>query len=675
MTVGAVYLLGVLLTLTAGALVCVFFSRWPRVAGWMAVVVVAVALSFAIAMAFAVATAGVPAQASLMRLPFIASSLTLYADNLSALFVVAVLFVGLWAIVFSVEYMPKTEGERAGSFYPIPLLLLLGMCGVVTVSDLLFFLVAWEFMSLPAYLLVIFNHERPENLRAGLKYFILTHIGNFGMFIAVLLLYSHVHSFAFGDMRIALSDLAEQKPWLVHLVLGLFALAFATKAGLFPTGDWLPDAHPAAPSSGSALLSGVMIKMGAYGILRIFFWLLPVEGVPAAWLVGWGLVLATWGAVSIFLGSSAAIACNDSKRLLAYSSVSQSGYIFLGMGIALTVIRTLPAVAGLALVAALVHVLVDAVQKAALFLTAGSVLYRTGTRALDELGGLEDQMPATALTAVAGAISLAGLPLTGAFVSKWLLVQSALWSGHSQPVLLAYAIVALLGSVLAVGYGLKYVGAAFLGPRSKLVGQVEEGEVPASMGFAQMMLAACSFIIGLVPAMAIGPVLAALPDTLDTVAPQLFAEVSIGQLSPGAMVTGNSAYAPLWIAGLAVIAVLGAWVWSRSGRAPVRDVPGWACGEELAPDELRPRASGYYWAVVEFLGRVYPQVGLPRIELPDEPVPALDIDRWGFGRVAAWFRAAARAIGRWHSGLTQHYVVWQIVGLIVVVLIVLAVTR
>jgi hydrogenase-4 component B len=662
--------------LAAGAVTTLLFSRWARLAGWMAVVFVLVALCFCIGMAAQLSVEGAPLEGTLAHVPFFGSSVSLYVDHLSLILLFVVLFVGLWAAMFSVEYLPKVAKEEgAAAFYPPLMLFLLGMCAVVSVSDVLCFLVAWEFMSLPAYLLVIYERHRPENLRAGLKYFILTHIGNLGMFVAALILYREAGSFAFGDMQVALGRMAETQPVLVNLVLALFALAFATKAGLFPTGDWLPDAHPAAPSSVSALLSGVMIKMGPYGILRVFFWLLTADAVPQGWLVAWGLVLATWGAASILLGSSAAVVCNDSKRLLAYSSISQSGYIFLGIGTALVALPTAPGLVALALIASMFHIVADAAHKSALFLTAGSVLYRAGTRDMNQLGGLESRMPMTTLAALGGTLSLAGLPFTGAFVSKWLLVQTALWVGLKHPLLLAYAIIALLGSVLAVGYGLKYAGAIFLGPESRLVASIEENEVPSSMHVAQAVLTICCFLIGLAPVLLIEQIIQALPGALEQAGMKAFGDLSLLQLVPAGQGYPGAAYAPALLAGLFVVGMIGAWLWSRSGAAPVREVAGWVCGEELAPDEVRPRASGYFWAVSHFLARVYPQMGLPRITIAERPSAALDVDRWGFGRVAGWCRTLADEVGRWHSGLTQHYVLWQVVGLLVVAIVVLAMAR
>ncbi|MBC7288903.1 MAG: hypothetical protein H5T86_12875, partial [Armatimonadetes bacterium] len=429
------YLMALLLCLLSGAAVTALFSRTPRLAGWLSVAFVLVALLLAKGIGAHMYMGGGPVAGQLFEIPLLGSALVFHVDDLSLLLLVAILFVGLWAAVFSVEYVPHIKDGQPAVFYPLFLLFLLGMCLVVTVWDLLFFVLAWEFMSLPAYLLVAYEYRRPENLRAALKYFILTHIGNLGMFIGALIIFSRTSSFSFPDAQSMLAQLSQSHPWLTNLILALFVLAFATKAGLFPTGDWLPDAHPAAPSSVSAMLSGVMIKMGPYGVLRLFFWVLAARAVPENWLVAWGLVLATWGAVSILLGSSAALACNDSKRLLAYSSISQSGYIFLGIGVALAALRSAPLVGAVALVGSLFHIVADALHKSTLFLTAGSVLYKTGERDLNKLGGLERYMPGTALAALASGMSLAGLPLTAAFVSKWMLVQSTLAAGERHAVL------------------------------------------------------------------------------------------------------------------------------------------------------------------------------------------------------------------------------------------------
>ena len=675
MTPAVACAVGILAVLAGGMALTLVLERSYRLAYGIAVATLLAGFGLAVCLAVKVVADGVPAQATLAELPAFKGTVSLYADRLTLLLVLMLLFVGSLSAVFSFRYIRALRRRPAGRFYSVFLLLVLSMGAVLLAGDLLMFFAAWELMSLPAFLLIMHEDRRPEKVRAGMKYLILNGVGGIGMLLAVLMIYPHADSFSFADTRQALGAMMVAQPWLANLVLALMTLAFATKAGLFPTGDWLPDAHGEAPAPVSVLLSGIMIKLGAYGALRVFLWLLPAEAMPPGWLLAWGMVLATWGAASIMLGSSAAVVSNHSKRLLAYSSVSQSGYIFLGLGVGVAALHLAPTVATLALIGCGVHIMVDALHKSALFMVSGSVAYRTGTEDINRLGGLEGRMPVTTLTAAAGVLSLAGLPFTGAFVSKWLIIQSTLWMGREHALFLAYVVVALLGSVLAVAYGLKYVGAIFLGPESELVSRVEEGEVPRHMGVPPALLVACSFVVGLVPVVLIGPVIRALPAPLAAIGPRAFGQVSLAGLVPLVGGSPAAAFSPLWLVALLALVVVGAWLWSRSGGAAVRATEGWACGEQLLPDELRPRAAGYFWALSSYLARIYSQIGLPTFAAPQQPWDSLESDRWAFDRVSRLGWALAHRIARLQTGVAQHYVLWQLLGALIIAAIVLLVAR
>ena len=204
-------------------------------------------------------------------------------------------------------------------------------------------------------------------------------------------------------------------------------LGFLVKAGGFPFGMWwLPDAHPAAPSPVSALLSGAMIKLGLYGILRVFLSLMP----PGPWLLPWGFVIATFGTLSLFFGTMAALVQLDSKRLLAYHSIGQVGYMLLGFGLGLALLERDPALAAVAIVAGLFHLLNHACFKGLLFLNAGMFEVVTGERDLNRLGGLNKVVPLTAACTIVASLSIAGLPPFNGFSSKWLLYHASVWSGR-----------------------------------------------------------------------------------------------------------------------------------------------------------------------------------------------------------------------------------------------------
>jgi len=664
--------------LVVGAVIAYGLSSWRKLCGWFSVAVTAVAFLMSLYLSVTVAASSTPLSAASWRLGAVGASLTYYVDGLSALLTVLVLLLGLLCAIYSVRYLERVEGSRIVGFYPPFLLFLAGMCGVLCISDWFFFLVAWEFMSLPAYVLIVFEKERPEALRAGLKYFVMTHIGNLGLFVGVLILYklsSPEGTFEFGAISNALGGLVATRPVLACLVLGLMTLGFMTKAGVFPMGDWVPDAQPAAPTPVSAMMAGIMEKLGAYGVMRVFLWMLVAADAPGSWFLGWGIVLASFGALSAFIGSAAAVKENDAKRLLAYSSIGQIGYIFLAIGISVAFVKINPTLSALAFVAGLLHIVADAFHKALLFLTTGSVLYRTGTRDLNKLGDLIHRMPATAIAAVVGALSVAGIPLTGAFVSKWLLLQSALFGGRESAVFAAYAVVALFASVLALAYGLKLVAATFLGQPSRLVREIEPREVPVTMRLPQWALGLLCLLVGLFPATALAVCRLAVPAALTTGASHALAGVNVLSVTTtlGPM-TGGS-FAPLWVLVLFGFLLLVCWGISRAGKAPVRMVEGWACGEVLDPEHLRYKASAYFWVFTEYFANVYPKVTVPKLQVSETTPPVLDVDRWAFGPIGRFCKRIAAALSTVHTGLPQTYMLWQSIGAGLVLLILWLVWR
>lgn len=674
MTPAMVYALTMMGVLAAGVLLTLVLARRHRDAARVAGVVNLMALALGLGLAVEV-TRGGTAEASLALLTAFKSSVTLRADGFALLLLLTLLFVALWAVLFSTRYMPSVRTRAVGRYYPAFLLMVLSAAAVLLAGDLLLLFIAWEFISLPAFLLIVHQDRRTESVRAGINYLVLNGVGGLALLTALLIIYPHTESYSFGDVQAALRALVVTRPWLVNLIIGLLMLPFGTKAGLFPTGDWAPAAYSAATCPAAALLSGVVSKLGPYAALRTLLWVLPVDVMPVGWLEYWGMALGVWGAASILLGSSAAVVADDSKRLLAFSSVSQSGYMFMAIGVALAALNRAPTVANLALIGCCVHMVADALAKGALFLVTGSVGFRTATNDLNKLGGLESQMPRTTLVAVAGAASLAGLPLTGAFVSKWLIIQSALWLGPAHAVFLACVVVALLGSVLAVAYGLKFVGTIFLGPQSKLVALVQGGEAPGWMGVTPAVLAAGSYVIGLLPALLIRPIVTSLPAAPGRFAAQALSEVSVLRIVPMSGATPAGALSPLWLLGLLAVGVAAAWGWSRSGGAPVRASETWACGELVAADEMRPRGAGYFWALSRYLARVYTQIGLPTFASGQQRWQTLESDRWGFERLSGGLWAVARGLARLQSGLVQHYVLWQLLGAIIIALVVLLASR
>ncbi|MCP4022269.1 MAG: hydrogenase, partial [Desulfobacteraceae bacterium] len=310
-------------------------------------------------------------------------SLVFKIDALSSFFLVAIFTVSLLSAIYSFHYMDDTEKPvKSAVNYFFFSILISTMALVVTANNMIAFMLSWELMSLSSFFLVIYNHQSPENRKAGYLYFVFSHVGAMFILAAFALMYGATGNFDFGSMD-ALSE-------TVKILVFIFAfIGFGSKAGVFPFHVWLPHAHPAAPSHISALMSGVMIKTGIYGIIRIYA-LLDVHTAL------FGNIVLIAGAVSGILGVVYALGQSDVKRLLAYSSVENIGIILIGLGIGMIgVASNNPVMAVLGFSGGLFHILNHAVFKSLLFMGAGMVLHKTGTRSIEALVGLLKNMKIT----------------------------------------------------------------------------------------------------------------------------------------------------------------------------------------------------------------------------------------------------------------------------------------
>jgi hydrogenase-4 component B len=421
-------------------------------------------------------------------------SWTVRLDPISAYFGLALGLVAACASIFSFGYLRDWEGRKSigilGFFYNI---LLLSLTLVFTASNAFFFLVAWEVMALAAYCLVSFEHREEETRKAGILFLIMSHAGTGLLLLGFLMLAS-----AGGDLRFqTFHQLASQlPPWEQGTVFVLFFLGFGVKAGIIPLHVWLPAAHSVAPSNISALMSGIVLKAGIYGLARVFF---DFFDVTPLW--GGTVVLAA-GVVSALIGVLYALMEHDLKRLLAYHSIENIGIILIGFGAAL-MFHTLgyANLAALALIAGLYHTLNHAIFKSLLFLGAGSVLHATGTRNMEKMGGLIRRMPTTALYFLIGAVAISGLPPLNGFISEWLTYQ-ALLAGFGTTQSLTRVMFPLAGALLALTAALaaacfvKAFGITFLAlPRSEEVANAHEASSSMKLGMA--FLAAGCVALGL----------------------------------------------------------------------------------------------------------------------------------------------------------------------------------
>ncbi|WP_440946726.1 proton-conducting transporter transmembrane domain-containing protein [Methanosarcina sp. T3] len=400
---------------------------------------------------------------------------TLAADRLSAGFILLIAAVVPGVSIYSVEYVEHAKSEaRKNLQTALTNLFILAMLMVVLAGNMVGFLIFWEIMSLSSLLLVLHDYSSEENKKAGFFYFVMTNISTAFLFLGFISLFRLTGSAEFGPLEYSASELA--LPFL-----SLF-IGFGVKAGLVPFHKWLPYAHPAAPSSVSALMSGVMLKVAVYGFLRF---LLSVS-TPELW---WGVLILTAGSLSALFGVIYALKENDIKRLLAYSSIENIGIIFTGIGLyAIFRVEGLESLALLSLVGACFHAFNHALFKSLLFLCAGSVVHATGTRKIEAFGGLVKSMPVTSALFMIGSVSIAALPPTNGFASEFLLYQAFFQSfAVTDPLLTVFLIIALssfaLTGALAAALFVKLFGITCLAmPRSEKSRLAEEVQKPMLTG-------------------------------------------------------------------------------------------------------------------------------------------------------------------------------------------------
>jgi hydrogenase-4 component B len=378
------------------------------------------------------------------------------SDPLSAFFLAVIFLISFFAGLYGHGYVKgQPKLIKSVPFFP---LLVAAMAGVVVSRDGFSFLIIWEIMSLVSFFLVVSEHENKDVQYAGWVYLIATHLATAFLMAFFVIMAKSGGSMMFRDF--ALPGLVT--PFMAGLLFVFAVIGFGTKAGIFPLHIWLPRAHPAAPSFISAIMSGVMIKTGIYGILRT----ISFFGEPPAW---WGILLIVIGVVSAVMGVLYALLQHDLKRLLAYHSVENIGIIVTGIGIGLLgVSKGDPLVVTLGFGGAIFHVLNHAVFKGLLFLGAGSIVHATHTLAIDRLGGLLKKLPVTGVAFLVAAMSICGLPPFNGFISEWLIYMglfggATAFSGHA----ILLSVVGILGIAFAGGLAVacftKVFGVVFLG--------------------------------------------------------------------------------------------------------------------------------------------------------------------------------------------------------------------
>jgi hydrogenase-4 component B len=405
-------------------------------------------------------------------------------DGLSAVFLVLLGAASAGISIFAAGYFRRGEGTAPGLMCLQYHMFLASMGFVLLADDAYAFMLAWETMALSSYFLVTTQHQIAEIRKAGFLYLVMAHLGAIAILLSFGILQGGSWHFTFDAMRAA--HLGSPGATIAFC---LALIGFGTKAGLVPLHVWLPEAHPAAPSPVSALMSGIMLETALYGMIRVSFDLL---GLPLWW---WGLLPLSLGLFSALYGVVFAAAQTDMKRLLAYSSIENMGIMFTGLGLAIVFAGAdMRATAALTLIAVMYHAMNHAFMKSLLFLGTGAVLHATGERNLGHLGGLIHRMPWVAWLTLIGVLAIAGLPPLNGFVSEWLLLQSFLFA-YKVPHPFINMLLPLGAALLALAAALagyvmvKFFGVIFLGqPREPSLQHSHDAGFAERLGLAWLAL-------------------------------------------------------------------------------------------------------------------------------------------------------------------------------------------
>jgi len=617
--------------------------------------VVGLALAFAAGYAIRLPPTSEVLPLGLPNLPF-----HLRLDALSAFFLLLLGSAGAAISLFSAGYFRSRHGTPPGLIAFQYHAFLAAMALVMVADDAYVFMVAWESMALASFFLVTTDHQVPEIRRAGFLYLLIAHIGAIAILLAFGVLQGGTGDYTFGSMRmVALTGAWPTAAFF--LALG----GFGAKAGLLPLHVWLPEAHPAAPSPVSALMSGVMLKTAIYGLLRVVFDLLHAE------LWWWGVVALALGLATALFGVIFAAVQTDMKRLLAYSSIENVGIIVAGIGLALLFKAYAKSVlAAITLTAVLYHSLNHAFFKSLLFLATGSVLHATHERSLGKLGGLIHRMPWVAWLALVGTLAAAGIPPLNGFVSEWLLLQAFLFT-PSLPqsfvnMLVPLAAAALvLAAALAAYVMVKFFGVVFLGrPREPNLAYAKDAGLCER--FALIYLGAGCLLLGVLPVNVIALIAPVHEMLIGATGPQPIADNWL-LLAP--ISADRASYSPLIVLAVIVgVVLLTMRIVHRLYHGRVRYAPAWDCGFPLQTPRMQDTAEGF--------GQPIRQIFEPFFRLerhlpsPFDPEPRYSVkadDRFWralYVPVARGTEWLARMAGRLQQGRISIYLTYSFLTLL-----------
>jgi formate hydrogenlyase subunit 3/multisubunit Na+/H+ antiporter MnhD subunit len=580
-------------------------------------------------------------------------------DMLSGFFLLLLGSVTFGVSLFAASYFRNEE--RPGLVCLQYHVFLASMAFVLIADDAYLFMVAWESMALSSYFLVTLEHHSEANREAGFIYLLIAHLGAISILLCFGVLQGGFGDYTFEDLR-----RAELTPVWATIAFLLAFFGFGAKAGMLPLHGWLPEAHPAAPSPVSALMSGVMLKTAIYGMVRVIYDLVG----DIQW--EWGVAVLLIGAATSLFGVLFALMQHDLKRLLAYHSVENIGIILIGLGLSMVFIGSGHPVAGvLGLVAGLYHTLNHAVFKALLFLGAGSILKSTGLRNLNDMGGLIRYMPHCAFYFLIGALAISALPPLNGFVSEWLTFQASLQARFLESSVLR-SLVPIVAAVLALSGALtgmcfvKVYGVAFLGQHRHPVAETPR-EATAWERAGMLWLTLGCFALGLLPVIMLERLNAVAGSLTGASLPEEALTSGILWLTPTG--TTQASYSPIVFL-LVIAAVFGLTflLVRRIYHGRLRRAPPWDCGYPEQNARMEDTADGFGQPIRHIFAPVFRiHREIPR---PDDPHPVFRQeveDRhwyWLYKPIARLTEFASRHIGRLQQGRISVYLLYSFLTLI-----------
>ncbi len=660
------------------------FARHQKILIYVSFPLMAVSSAIAVVAGIWSVAGGIPESTTLsIGLPDLPFHLRL--DPLSGFFLTVIGLLSLFVSIYSTGYCKGYVGKRPVTHLVIfYCLFIAGMFLVVLSDDAFFFLISWELMAIASYFLVMFEDELIENRRAAFLYLVVAHVGALAILLSfgVLAGATGLESFS-GYTFDAMRQTEFPLKWAtVAFLLAFFG--FSAKAGVIPLHVWLPEAHPAAPSNVSALMSGVMLKTAIYGIIRVTFDLIKVFPL---W---WGAMVLVLGLITAIMGILYAIMQNDIKRMLAYSSVENIGVILIGIGLAIIFTSFhIPVLAALSLTAVFYHSINHAMFKGLLFMGAGALLHATHKKNMDEMGGLIHYMPWTSTLFLIGSISISALPPFNGFISEWLLFQAFLLSPSlNSPLLnllipMGAALLALTAALVATCF-VKGFGIAFLGhwrghhnpPFHSPFNKRGKGELEVNwpMRIGMILPALMCLILGILPTMVI--------EWMDKISDEL-----VG----GKIATTAGAFGWLWLTPVAherasysgaivflwiIIVVMLVYILLHIRKTAIHSVPLWDCGFEKITPRMQYNATSFSMPIRRifgFLFNIKEQVRLSTSTIspsfPNRLYYRLRIrDRfWGWiyrpiSESSYWI---SRKFGRLQQGYIHVYLIYSFITIII----------